>query len=130
MSSSQTLAAAPETTVAAIDAAAGRDAVPAAQSPAEMSSGPTSPGQASLGQTSPEQTLEQHVQELRHQVERLVKAPGAPLKSAPFHTASVLSPLPTGTEVLILISTPYWYGVETRAGQHGWIYRDDLEPLP
>jgi hypothetical protein len=29
-----------------------------------------------------------------------------------------------------LISTPYWYGVETRAGQHGWIYRDDLEPLP
>jgi polyhydroxyalkanoate synthesis regulator phasin len=132
MSSSQTLAAAaaPETAVAAIDAAGARDAVPAAQSPAEMSSGPTSPGQASLGQTSPEQTLEQHVQELRHQVERLVKAPGAPLKSAPFHTASVLSPLPTGTEVLILISTPYWYGVETRAGQHGWIYRDDLEPLP
>lgn len=76
------------------------------------------------------QTLEQHVQDLRHRVERLVKAPGAPLKSAPFHTATTLSPLPTGTEVLILISTQYWYGVETRDGQHGWISRDELEPLP
>jgi hypothetical protein len=75
-------------------------------------------------------TLEQHVQDLRRQVERLVKAPGAPLKSAPFHTATTLSPLPTGTEVLVLISTPYWYGVETRAGQHGWMSRDDLELLP
>lgn len=79
---------------------------------------------------APAQTLEQHVQDLRRQVERLVKAPGAPLKSAPFHTASTLSPLTTGTEVLILISTPYWYGVETREGQHGWIFRDELEPLP
>ncbi|HME34781.1 MAG TPA: hypothetical protein VKF84_06050 [Candidatus Sulfotelmatobacter sp.] len=79
---------------------------------------------------APGQTLEQHVQDLRRQVERLVKAPGAPLKSAPFHTASTLSPLPTGTEVLILISTPYWYGVETRDGQHGWIFRDELEALP
>jgi len=76
------------------------------------------------------QTLEQHLQDLRHRVERLVKAPGAPLKSAPFHTASTLSALPTGTEVLILISTQYWYGVETREGQHGWISRDEVEPLP
>lgn len=81
-------------------------------------------------EAAPAQTLEQHVQDLRRQVERLVKAPGAPLKSAPFHTATTLSPLPTGTEVLILISTPYWYGVETRAGQHGWVSRDDLEMLP
>jgi hypothetical protein len=76
------------------------------------------------------QTLEQHVQDLRRRVERLVKAPGAPLKSAPFHTATTLSALGTGTEVLILISTQYWYGVETRDGQHGWISRDELEPLP
>jgi hypothetical protein len=76
------------------------------------------------------QTLEQHLQDLRHRVERLVKAPGAPLKSAPFHTASTLSALPTGTEVLILISSQYWYGVETREGQHGWISRDEVEPLP
>lgn len=73
------------------------------------------------------QTLEEHVKELRRQVERVVKAPGAPLKSAPFHTASTLQTLPTNTEVLILISTPYWYGVETHEGQHGWIPRDELE---
>ncbi|MGA8761438.1 MAG: hypothetical protein WB562_00995, partial [Candidatus Sulfotelmatobacter sp.] len=76
------------------------------------------------------QTLEQRVQELRRQVERVVKAPGAPLKSAPFHTASTLHALTPGTEVLILISTPYWYGVETRDGQHGWIPRDQLEQQP
>jgi hypothetical protein len=52
------------------------------------------------------------------------------LKSAPFRTASTLQSLTTGTEVLILISTPYWYGVETRDGQHGWISRDLLEQLP
>jgi len=86
----------------------------------------------SLGQTSsiqrlPGQTLEEHVKDLRKQVERLVKAPGASLKSAPFHTASTLESLTAGTEVLILISTPYWYGVETHEGQHGWIMLDQLE---
>jgi hypothetical protein len=75
----------------------------------------------------PGQTLEEHVKELRKQVERVVKSPGAPLKSAPFHTASTLQSLDTGTEVLILIATPYWYGVETHEGQHGWIMRDELE---
>jgi len=76
------------------------------------------------------QTLEQHVQDLRRQIQRLVKAPGAPLKAAPFHTATTLQSLPTGAEVLIVISTPYWFGVETHDGQHGWILRDDLELLP
>ena len=75
-------------------------------------------------------TLEQRVKDLRRQVQRLVKAPGAPLKSAPFHTASTLQSLPSGTEVLIVISTPYWLGVETHEGQHGWILRDELELLP
>jgi hypothetical protein len=79
---------------------------------------------------TPPQTLEEHVRDLRQQVERLVKAPGAPLKSAPFHTASTLQSLPAGTEVLIVISTPYWFGVETHAGQHGWMLRDQLEQLP
>jgi hypothetical protein len=78
----------------------------------------------------PDESPEQHLQNLRRQVERLVKSPGAPLKSSPFHTASTLSSLPPGTEVLILIATPYWYGVETREGQRGWISRDQLEPLP
>jgi hypothetical protein len=78
----------------------------------------------------PGESLEQHVAELRRQVERLVKQPGAPLKSAPFHTASTLKSLEPGIEVLILISTPYWYGIETHDGQHGWIRRDQLEQLP
>jgi hypothetical protein len=80
--------------------------------------------------SAPPQTLEQHVHDLRRQVQRLVKAPGAALKSAPFHTASTLQSLSTGTEVLVVISTPYWLGVETHAGQHGWILRDELEQLP
>jgi polyhydroxyalkanoate synthesis regulator phasin len=75
-------------------------------------------------------TLEQRVQDLRRQVQRLVKAPGAPLQSAPFHTATTLRSLPTGTEVLIVVSTAYWYGVETHEGQHGWILRDELELIP
>lgn len=76
------------------------------------------------------ETLEQHVASLRRQVERLVKKPGAPLQSAPFHTATTLKSLDPGTDVLILITTPYWLGVETRDGQHGWIRRDMLEQLP
>jgi hypothetical protein len=76
------------------------------------------------------QTLEERVQDLRRQVQRLVKAPGAPLQSAPFHTASTLQSLPAGTEVLIVVSTPYWFGVETHEGQHGWIRRDQLEQVP
>ena len=83
---------------------------------------PTPVESAPLGQT-----LEERVKDLRKQVERLVRSPGAPLKSAPFHTASTLQLLGTGTEVLIVISTPYWYGVETHDGQHGWITRDQLE---
>ncbi len=78
----------------------------------------------------PAESLEQHVAELRRQVERLIKKPGAPLKSAPFHTASTMKSLEPGVEVLILISTPYWYGVETHDGQHGWIRRDQLEQVP
>jgi hypothetical protein len=74
-------------------------------------------------------SLEQHVADLRHEIERLVKAPGAPLKSAPFRTASTMKSLEPGTEVLILILTPYWYGVETHDGQHGWLRRDQLEEL-
>lgn len=76
------------------------------------------------------ETLEQRVAGLRRQVERLVMKPGAPPKSAPFHTASTLKSLEPGAEVLILISTMYWYGVETRDGEHGWIRRDQLEQLP
>ena len=99
-----------------------------------LQSSPASPTsampQSSAASELPAESLEQHVAELRQQVERLVKKPGAPLKSAPFHTASTLKSLEPGVEVLILISTPYWYGVETHDGQHGWIRRDKLEQVP
>jgi len=89
------------------------------------------PQEPALSSVAPAgQTLEERVRDLRKQVERLVKSPGAPLKSAPFHTASTLQLLSTGTEILIVISTPYWYGVETHEGQHGWMQRDQLQQLP
>jgi hypothetical protein len=86
-------------------------------------------GALAAAQTSA-QSLEQHVQDLRRQVERVIKAPGAQLKSAPFRTASNLKSLEPGSEVVIVVATPYWYGVETEDGQHGWIHREQLEPLP
>lgn len=76
------------------------------------------------------QSPEERIRDLKRQVQRLVKAPGAPLKSAPFHTATTLQTLAPGTEVLIVITTPYWLGVETHEGEHGWILRDDLELVP
>jgi len=76
---------------------------------------------------SPKQSFEEHIRELRGKVERTVKEPGAPLKSAPFQTAATLKSLTPGTEVLLVILTPYWYGVETHEGQHGWMMRDQLE---
>ena len=79
---------------------------------------------------SPDESLEQHVQKLRRDVERLVRAPEAQLKSAPFHSATSLKSLSAGSRVVILISTPYWLGVETEDGQHGWIHRTQLEALP
>lgn len=97
---------------------------------APVESGSTvAPANESLGSAPPE-TLEERLKNVRLQVERRVKAPGAALKSAPFHTASTLQSLTTGTEVLIVISTPYWLGVETHEGQHGWILRDELELVP
>lgn len=102
------------------DSAAVRSDVPAPLVEPAPQNAP--PAQAPAGQT-----IEEHIKDLRKQVERVVKAPGAPLKSAPFHTASTLQSLASGTEVLIVISTPYWYGIETHEGQHGWVMRDQLE---
>jgi len=78
----------------------------------------------------PDETLEHHVQTLRRNVERVVKVPGAQLKSAPFRSASSLKPLAPGSQVVVLITTPYWFGVETEDGQHGWIHHSELEQLP
>jgi len=111
------------------------DAAPPAAPPqpsaaAAGNPGASGPADESAALQAAPQTLEERVKALRRQVERTVKAPGAALKSAPFHTASTLQSLPAGTEVLIVITTPYWLGVETHEGQHGWMLRDELEQLP
>jgi hypothetical protein len=77
-----------------------------------------------------EQVLQLQVDKLRKQVERVAGAGGASLKSAPFHTATVLRQIPAGAEVVILVFSSHWYGVETSDGQHGWIRQDELEKIP
>ena len=101
--------------------------LPAQNRPApEPSSADTNRLPSQVANDSPEK----HLKNLRRQVERVIKPPGAPLKSSPFRSASTLTSLPSGTEVLIVIATPYWFGVETHQGQHGWVYADDLELVP
>ncbi len=74
--------------------------------------------------------MQKHVEALRHQVELRVKERGAQLKASPFHSAATLQSLPAEAEVLIVVLTPYWYGVETEDGHRGWIHHSQLEPLP
>ena len=76
------------------------------------------------------QDLERRVNSLRHEVERRVKAPGATLKAAPFASAASVANLAAYTEVVIVIVTPHWYGVETPSGMRGWLPLDQLELLP
>lgn len=76
------------------------------------------------------ENLQQYVERLRREAERKIKSPGAQLKSAPFRSASGIFSLAAGERVVILINTAYWYGVETEAGQHGWIHRSQLELVP
>lgn len=118
---------APATVPESTPATTASNHAPASGAAAGSASSNDTGNDAKLG---PAQTLEQRVHDLRQQVQRLVKAPGAALKSAPFHTATTLQSLPTGTEVLIVITTTYWLGVETHDGQHGWILRDELELVP
>jgi len=87
-------------------------------------------GAASILAENPNETPEQRVARLRREVQRIVKSPGAPLKSAPFHSASTVKTLAPGTEILVVILSTYWLGVETHEGAHGWIRRDQLELLP
>jgi hypothetical protein len=74
--------------------------------------------------------LEERLKDLRHEIERRVKAPGTDLKAAPFQSSAKIVTLPAYTEVVIVILTPRWYGVQTPDGQRGWIVIDQLESLP
>jgi len=113
---------APEEPTEAQDAAASEKAPPPSTAP---SAAPLSPAPAdSVAE------LEQRVARLRHQAEAVVKASGAELRSAPFHTAKAIETVPAKSEVAIVILTNYWYGVQTTAGHTGWILRSELEPLP
>jgi hypothetical protein len=102
---------------------------PAPSDPVPPPQATEQPDQAVEAALQPGETLEQHVANLRRQVERTVKTPGAPLKAAPFHNASTVKVLKPGTEVLVLIDTPYWFGIETHDGDHGWIPREQLEQV-
>jgi hypothetical protein len=77
-----------------------------------------------------EKEMTQEIASLRHEIERRVKAPGADLKAAPFQSAANLKSLSAYSEVVILIITPHWVGIETPEGQRGWLPEDKLEPLP
>jgi hypothetical protein len=79
---------------------------------------------------SSEKEMEQQIAALRHDLERRVKAPGADMKAAPFQAAANLKTLAAYTEVVVLIVTPHWLGVETPEGQRGWLPIEQLEPLP
>ena len=74
--------------------------------------------------------LEQEITTLRHELQRRIKAPGADLKAAPFQSSASLKALAAYTDVVILIVTPNWFGVETPEGQRGWLPVSQLEPLP
>jgi len=101
---------------------------PAAQPPPGSWQPATDSNASALSLTVPE--LQKRIEALRHQVELRVKDRGAQLKSAPFHSAATLQSVPAQTEVLIVVVSPYWYGVETDVGHRGWIHHSQLDPLP
>jgi hypothetical protein len=76
------------------------------------------------------QEMERQILALRREMERRVKAPGAQMKAAPFLSSASLVTVPAYTELLVVIVTPHWYGVETPDGHRGWLPVEQLEPLP
>ena len=73
--------------------------------------------------------LQQQVNDLHHELERQVRAPGADLKAAPFRSAATVRELPSKASVLVLVITPHWLGIETPDGQRGWLPVEQLEQL-
>jgi hypothetical protein len=74
--------------------------------------------------------LQAQIEQIRRQVEFRVREAATPLKSAPFKSASNLQLLTARTDVMVLIVTPYWYGIETADGHRGWVQRSQLESFP
>ena len=96
---------------------------------AEGGAGGNIPEPMSKGVSSAEE-LEKRVADLRHRTEMRAAAAGAALKSAPYRTAATLQSLPAQAELLVVVRTKYWYGVETTDGRRGWVHRSQAEPLP
>jgi hypothetical protein len=92
-----------------------RPAAPIAPPVAAVAEGP------SLGD------LEAKVTALRRQVEAQITASDAHLKAAPYKSAANVVSLPPQTQVVVLIVTKYWFGVETADGHHGWLPRTQVE---
>jgi len=76
------------------------------------------------------QNLQKRLHELQHELEVRPKTSDAELKTAPFRKATTLRAVDQKEELLVLIITPNWYGIETTDGQHAWIARDQVEALP
>jgi len=74
--------------------------------------------------------LDSQFRELRHKVVMKVRNESTELKSAPFHSAVKIQSLPVGAEVVVLIVTPSWLGVETTGKQRGWLRQDQVESIP
>ncbi len=75
-------------------------------------------------------TLQQRIRELQHDLEVRVKETGGELKSAPFQKSATIESLNANTDVVVLIITDHWYGIETAERKRGWISQDSVEPLP
>src|SRR6266404_4248158 len=112
----------------AVNEMAGNDSA-AAPTTAEGNAGANVPGPMSKAISSSEE-LEKRVADLRHRAEMRTAAGGAALKSAPYRTAATLQSLPAQAELLVVVLTKYWYGVETTDGRRGWVHRSQAEPLP
>jgi hypothetical protein len=75
-------------------------------------------------------SVDSQIRELRHKVVVTVRNEGTELKSAPFHSAAKIQSLAAGTEVVVLILTPSWLGVETTDQHRGWLRLDQVEAIP
>jgi hypothetical protein len=75
-------------------------------------------------------SLDSRFRDLRHKVVVKVKNASTELKSAPFHSAEKTQSLTAGAELVVLIVTPSWFGVETTDNHRGWLQKDQVEALP
>ena len=75
-------------------------------------------------------SLDSRFRDLRHKVVVKVKSQSTELKSAPFHSAEKIQSLAAGAELVVLIVTPSWFGVETTDNHRGWLRQDQVEALP